>query len=260
MYGVTDTTSQDYNKLWIGGESTGDLPEVETPVTSSPYYMVGDCASSGLAWNTIATVSAIPDAIHFTTTDGKNYTLTIDLFAGNGFKVLKAGNAWNNPIDATKLDGNTGHFDLESSGDKNVIVVTDGKYTFTYNSTTDKLTYVRIGDPDAVEMSYDIYIHGNYTTNWESRLVESNKKGTVTFEYTLSAGLQFGIKITATGMSGSQTGWGGYDKITTNNTAGGITQTTSGGNLLCNTAGKYSFTVTINDQGAVTSITISKVA
>ncbi|MCH5161609.1 MAG: InlB B-repeat-containing protein, partial [Clostridiales bacterium] len=130
-YGATDPTSNDYKNLWITGRSTGNLPSTGE-VNDSPYYMVGSSATLGLTWTPIKSASLIPDNIHFKKLTNTTYSLTVDLYAGNQFKILRAGageNGWEGAFTYQNLDGNTGstkYFansnDIDGKTDYNIVV------------------------------------------------------------------------------------------------------------------------------------------
>ena len=261
-YNVTDTTSDDYKSLWISGVSIGDLPV--TPETSSPYYMVGSSATLGLTWNLISSVSLIPDKIHLIKSGDTTYSLTVDLYAGNEFKILKVGSGWSGAYDYNSLTGNTGstqYFSNSTDGNNNIVVSTSGNYTLTIDTAKSRLSFVRNGEAASVKMTYDIYIHGSFVFDWTSMLAVSNRSaGTITFEYKLTAELEFGIITTANGNS-KQIDWGGYSKLDTNgnNTGGGIIKTSDKDNFICKKSGTYRFTLMLDSSGYISWIKIDTV-
>ena len=266
-YGVTDPSSSDYKKLFIQGRSTGDLPETDEPINDSPYYMVGSSATLGLTWIPIESASLIPDNIHFEKTGDNTYSLTVDLYEGNQFKILKAGDAdpWAGAYTFQSLEGNTGstaYFvssnSMDNNNDHNVYVKTSGNYTLTINTATKKLSFVRNGEAANVKVAFDVYIHGTFkgAGGWEDRKVLSNQAaGTVTFTYTLSAGVNFGF-LTRPYNQSNQLGWGAYVQVVTNNTKGGIGKASSSNDLTCVKAGTYQFTFTLDSAGGISSIKI----
>ncbi|MCH5165310.1 MAG: InlB B-repeat-containing protein [Clostridiales bacterium] len=261
-YGATDITNFDYKKLWIEGESTGELPKVEEDLSASPYYMVGSSATLGLDWKTIASVSLIPENIHLKKITDKTFSITVDLYAGNEFKILKVGSEWNGAYDYTTLIGNTGntkYFAESGDGNHNVVVRTSGNYTLTINTGTRKLSFVRNGEAEEVKVAYDIFIHGSFSGDWEDRLVLSDKKaGTLTFEFSFTEGVKFGFLTKAHGQS-PQTGWADNKQVTANNTNGGIIKASDSDNLVCEKTGMYRFTLILDNSGGISSIRIDLV-
>ena len=269
-YGETDPTSSNYKNLWITGRSTGNLPSTGE-VNDSPYYLVGSSATLGLTWTPITSASLIPDNIHFKKLTNTTYSLTVDLYAGNQFKILRvgaSGGGWDGAYTYQNLDGNTGsttYFansnDLDGKTDNNIVVKTDGNYTLTINTSTNRITFVRNGEAADIKVTYDIYIHGSFVAAWESRIAVSDKAaGTVTFEFTLTKGLDFGFKTTPHGKS-NQIGWAAYGQLASggNNTNGGIAKASKDNNFTCKKAGTYRFTFTLDSSGQISSIKIDTV-
>ena len=265
-YGTTDPSNINYRDLWIDGKSTGLLPETGELVDSSPYYMVGASAALELSWDTISSVSLIPDNIHLIKTDAGLYSITVDLYEGNQFKILKAGSGWDGAYSYLSLDGNVGstkYFassnEFDGKNDNNIVVVTSGRYTITLNATSGRLTFVRKGEAPDLKLTYDIYIHGEFTAAWEDRAVAYNKKaGTITFNYTLTEGLDFGIRTTLYTRS-KQVFWASYMQVVSNNTNGGITRSNTDNNMHCSKSGTYRFTFTLDKNGQVSSVKIDTV-
>ena len=265
-YGTTDTSSIDYKDLWIDGNSTGNLPDTGELVDSSPYYMVGAAAALELGWETIASVSLIPDNVHLRKMGDGIYSITVDLYEGNQFKILKAGNGWTGEYNYQNLDGNIGstkYFtssnELDGKNDNNIVVVTSGNYTITLNESTRRLTFVRHGEAANIKLAYDIYIHGSFTASWENRIAAYNRTaGTITFDFALTEGLDFGIRTTLHSRS-KQVCWASFFQVTANNTDGAITKAMLSNDLTCTKTGTYRFTFTLDNNGQVTSIKIDTV-
>ena len=264
-YGATDPTSNEYKNLWIEGRSTGNLPQTDESLIDSPYYMVGSSATLGLSWTPISSVSLIPDNIHLRKTGDKTYAITVNLYSGNEFKILKAGDGWEGAYDYSTLSGNSGsntYFKSSSDGNKNVVVITGGNYTLTIDTSTRKLSFVRNGEAEDVKVTYDICIYGAFSNTWENTVVLSDKSaGTITFDYELTEGFSFGIRTVAHN-SQYQSGWAGFNQITQNNTGGAISSKASGNtnpNMYCTKTGRYRFTFTLDNAGLISSVVIDTV-
>ncbi|MCH5155391.1 MAG: InlB B-repeat-containing protein [Clostridiales bacterium] len=264
-YGETDPSSADYKNLWIAGTSTGPLPDTGE-LGDSPYYMVGESPTLGLDWKVIDSISLIPDAVHLRKVGPTTYSITVDLYTGNQFKILRIGSGWDGAYTFLSLDGNTGSREyfqssnvVDKKNDNNVYVKTSGNYTFTIDESTRKLTFVRNGEAEDVKLSFDIYIYGKFTDGWSDRLAVSDKSaGTITFEFTFTAGLEFGIRTKKYNQA-QQAGWAAYGQVVSNNTNDGITRAETDNNMLCSIAGTYRFTFTLDNNGLITSIKIDTV-
>lgn len=241
--------------VWVEGTQTGEFST--TPVGEvDHYYLAGSSARLGMSWNTISDAADIPEAVHLTTTDGKVYEIIAELDKDVKFKLWIAGKGYTGEVGASALTGTT---DLVADG-TDIKVANPGKYKLTYNTETKKLTAERLGDVTELEMTYDVYIHGNFVSNWSSKSLQTGVAGgtTITVTYELTQSRIFGIKVTVAGNSASQTGWGAAG-VLTNNTNGGLT-TNADNNLVCSQAGTYQFEITIDKVGNVTRIIATKVA
>ncbi|MDE6201572.1 MAG: hypothetical protein K2M47_06840 [Clostridiales bacterium] len=240
--------------VWVEGTTTGEFSTTPTEDVDH-YYLVGESARLGLEWATIADADDIPDAIHFTTTDGVTFVLEVELDAGVNFKLCVAGTGWDKEVGYSAIQGNA---NFSKNSTSNIHVDVAGKYKLTYNAQTQKLTAERLGDVTELAMTFDVYIHGNFVTNWSSQSLQTGVAGgsTITVTCDLTQGRIFGIKVTLAGNASSQTGWGAAG-VLTNNTNGGLT-TNADNNLVCSTAGKYQFEITIDATGNVTKIIATK--
>ena len=242
-------------KLWLAGNTNadGELPEIDEELPDCLYYLAGAAAGFDIGWNTYATISAAPEHLRFTAGKDGTFSITVNLYVGDAFKVLTAGKEWNDAIEFKHLDGNTDNF---SNDGGNIKAEISGNYTFTI-SESGRISFVRNGDAPELQIKYDIYVHGSFVPAWESRAttVVNVESGVFEFDFELSEGLDFGLKL-ANHNTGNQIDWGG-DTNCTNNTDGGIT---SSGNFKCAVAGTYHFKVTISDDGTFAAIEISVVA
>lgn len=173
------------SKYYLAGQSLGTLfggTWDETTETGGDWY-------SGYL-----TAAEIPDAIAFKTTATANtYKLTVDLYKGDNFGVLTAGEGWNGQMggktgdERCELDPYTADKTAQLYGapgggnTENIMVGVAGNYTLTLavdpaNANNNKITYVRNGDPTVeIHVDYNYWIKGDKVTQGTDLRVAYNQ-------------------------------------------------------------------------------------
>lgn len=184
----------------------------------SEYYLAGS-AKSGLFENTplgtwndkghASTKDQIPDSIALKTTTNKNeYSITLDLYEGDEFQILIAGddnNGWGGQMGAEILTPeplDTDPFGGKPSGGKNsnIYARQDGNYTLTLKVDAKKgntCTYVRNGNAAPLPTQYNYWVMGEKVSGGKAMYngMTSFKTDSAMTEYTVTLNLDANEKI-----------------------------------------------------------------
>ena len=254
------TQDNDY-RLSLSGQSTGELPRA----AASDYYLVGSSVSFSDRWIAYDDNNNIPDERHFILNGDaaggdEVYELTVDLYAGDTFKILTAGNQWDDALGGSAF---TDWSDYFKDGD-NAEVVESGSYTIYLRKSTGPLYVtdcIRNGNAAGLSYTYDVFVSGTMNS-WGMTAVDATGivSGMKAFEVTLAEGDTFGFKSTITGQSGDGiwTGWADYTKVPVdkNNTSNYVRKADDSNNFYAAVAGTYRFTIFINEAGNIMQIEI----
>ena len=145
----------DNNKGTGGGGGGGGTTVTHKPGDRSEWYAAGKLTAPEYAnvgeYKTYKTLAELPEAMSLLYTNTENlYTLTLNLYQGDEFKVLKIGMEWSPKITGDLLDESmtdgyiTGGGGVNES-DWNFQCNNDGKYTFSFKIGGGKtsVTYTR---------------------------------------------------------------------------------------------------------------------
>ncbi len=148
------------------------------------------------------------NSIQFEQTDAYTYSVTLELYTGDAFKVIigdanskVGGDAdYSNSLDYYDLGGNVlttdGCFNHSDEGDYNIAVKKDGVYTLTVKTlntepdSNSKITYVRVSDID-----WNLYVYGSmngWAKNEDYKLVKQDD-GTYTCRVKAEAGAVYKV-------------------------------------------------------------------
>lgn len=206
-----DTEIEEDTRVFAGFRSTA--------ADNHTWYMLGESSvsnffSSNHAWTAVENpneaVTLVKDA-----TAGNKFSITVDLYAGDMFKIINTENGWNTASDpANKPFGEVGYGYMnaeqysndyfegqgtpfsDSAKKSNISVKQDGKYKITLIvDTTWNLTELkveRVGDAKDLGVQYNYYIKGKYITDWNNMLVDYTKFAETTDStvYSLTIGMQ----------------------------------------------------------------------
>ncbi len=247
----------------------------------TPYYFIaGGSGAAYFNWNNYSREDDITAARVLKPVEGSNekvFATTIDLFAGDQFKICKltdaaADNHWATQLGGSEEEGVT-ETDLTvvANEEKTVLpssklgggnppnfkVSAEGKYEITLDLSGDapELSYKKVGATDPVAWSYTVGFHGSWgggewnTVNFGTATFDKDHL-TATADIELQEASGFGVKTMA---NGDQVGWFNSDQITL---AEGVTTITknAGDNAACTAAGTYNVTITLDADGKITNI------
>lgn len=125
------------------------------------YYLIGLDN-----WDPKESLDDVSEAYRFEAdpNDENSYTVDIELYTSNNFKIFLLGGTWDNAIGFAQLDNESKAL-VADGGDNNIAIKTSGKYTLTVKdgSGTNKVVkIVRTGDATPVAFSLDVYAKGTY--------------------------------------------------------------------------------------------------
>lgn len=192
-----------------------------TAADDHTWYLLGESKvsklfSSNHGWTAVDTPNA---EVTFTkdAAAGNKFSITVDLYTGDMFKIVNTENGWNSASDpANKPFGEVGYGYMNSAQynneylegigtpfsdaakKSNISVKQDGNYKITltvdaaWNLT--ELSVERLGDAEDLGVQYNYYIKGKYITDWNNMFVEYTKftETTDSTVYELTIGMKAG--------------------------------------------------------------------
>lgn len=261
--------------------TAGEKSDTFTVTVGNEFCLAGASASpafGGNAWtDKYATAAAIPEGIHFVQdeNDPTVYTLDVDLYAGNEFKVVSPIYGWSSVtawgeggylVGAAEVFGlvNTATVDTvipssNAGSSKNIKVTNDGKYRFTLTIPATgavKLEYKYLEEVAPLALNLDILVKGSFAEAWGVNVLcaeEVNVDNEWTAEFTLKVAenIEFGL---FTAVHGTETQLKFHSEGSPSLT--GCEGVTATSNFKCVTAGIYKFTVVLNEDGSFKSVTV----
>lgn len=127
------------------------------------YYLIGLDN-----WTVKETLDDVAEKYRFEADSNNNdsYSVDIELFTSNNFKIFLLGGTWDNALGFSHLDNESKALFADGGGN-NIAVKTSGKYTLTVTekaANSNEVKIVRKGDATPASFSLDVYAKGTYNS------------------------------------------------------------------------------------------------